>query len=261
MGAFDSAKSHLWRPIARVLSWGYGRIQGGEVSLSPEEWRNSKLTFAQSGEDQLILSWLRAGGITRPGFYVDVGAYHPYRFSHTLLLHRMGWSGINIDVGPEIIESFRAARPGDVSVCAAISDGAKRVRYYRFPSGTTNQLFPEDSEPVRSVLGETPIGSDPIVTQTLTEVLTQHAGGRDFDLLRVGCSGNGLNILRGLDWDRWHPMVLSIESSNPAERRQVVEFLRTKGYLLASLAIFSLIFTRHCPGVPLYENVALFTLS
>ena len=31
------------------------------------------------------------------GIYIDIGAYHPYRFSNTCLLHSRGWSGLNID--------------------------------------------------------------------------------------------------------------------------------------------------------------------
>ena len=32
------------------------------------------------------------------GTYIDIGAYHPYRFSNTYLLHKKGWNGTNVDI-------------------------------------------------------------------------------------------------------------------------------------------------------------------
>ena len=34
------------------------------------------------------------------GFYVDVGAHHPKRFSNTYFFYKQGWNGINIDAMP-----------------------------------------------------------------------------------------------------------------------------------------------------------------
>ena len=57
---------------------------------------NSK-SYSQEGED-LILSRYFDG--QREGFFIDVGAFHPIRFSNTYLFYRLGWSGINIEARP-----------------------------------------------------------------------------------------------------------------------------------------------------------------
>ena len=51
--------------------------------------------FGNYGED-LILHRL-FDRTYRNGFYVDLGAYHPFRFSNTAYFYLKGWNGINVD--------------------------------------------------------------------------------------------------------------------------------------------------------------------
>ena len=37
------------------------------------------------------------------GVYLDVGCNHPIKFNNTYLLHKKGWSGINIDLDKKSI--------------------------------------------------------------------------------------------------------------------------------------------------------------
>lgn len=46
---------------------------------------NAQLSFSQEGEDLIILRIFDGQG---RGFYVDVGAHHPTRFSNPYLLYR-----------------------------------------------------------------------------------------------------------------------------------------------------------------------------
>ena len=58
----------------------------------------------------------------RIGFYVDVGALHPYFGSNTALLYRRGWSGINIEPVPEALSRLASARQRDINLPFAVSD-------------------------------------------------------------------------------------------------------------------------------------------
>ncbi len=55
------------------------------------------------------------------GFYVDVGACHPFMYSNTALLYESGWRGINIEPNPNLMKNFHNHRPLDVNVVKAIS--------------------------------------------------------------------------------------------------------------------------------------------
>ena len=41
------------------------------------------------------------------GFYVDIGAYHPKRYSNTHHFYIRGWRGINVDPTPGSMRAFR----------------------------------------------------------------------------------------------------------------------------------------------------------
>ena len=56
-------------------------------------------SYSQEGEDMVLRSFFE-GQKNYKGFFVDVGAHHPYRFSNTLHFYKKGWRGINIDPQP-----------------------------------------------------------------------------------------------------------------------------------------------------------------
>ena len=97
------------------------RIRNRFPASSLQLWSRafSKRSYAQDSEDLLVLSLL--GDSKPPGFYVDVGAHHPARYSNTLLFYLKGWRGINIDALPGSMDLFRTWRPLDVNLEIAIS--------------------------------------------------------------------------------------------------------------------------------------------
>lgn len=76
--------------------------------------------YSQEGED-LLLS--RILGDKKDGFYVDVGAHHPFRFSNTYLLYKQGWRGINIDAMPGSMKLFNRFRPRDINIECGVASG------------------------------------------------------------------------------------------------------------------------------------------
>lgn len=77
--------------LARLLKFlGYGGLRGH---------------FGQYGEDTFLRKFFRG----RPGFYIDVGAHHPFQLSNTAGLWLEGWNGVNIDASREAIRLFESA--------------------------------------------------------------------------------------------------------------------------------------------------------
>jgi hypothetical protein len=76
-----------------------------------DQW--SKHSWSQEGED-LILQRIFEGQTT--GFYIDVGAHHPRRFSNTFSFYRLGWQGLNIDAMPGSMVAFEKDRPPDINL-------------------------------------------------------------------------------------------------------------------------------------------------
>src|SRR5581483_1265070 len=117
--------------------------------LAPREWE--KPAYAIWGEDQ-ILAWVFEN--RSRGFYVDVGAFHPSLHSNTKLLFDRGWTGINIDCNPAIVDWYRHARPRDVSLNLAVGNRDGPVKVFVFndwaPSNTISSAWAEATRRVQA---------------------------------------------------------------------------------------------------------------
>ena len=124
----------------------------------------NKNFYSQFGEDK-ILNELIPNNFTN-GLYVDVGCFHPKKYSNTYMLFRRGWRGINIDMEKNKIASFNLARPNDYNFLGAISDKIEKFKIYRNQkfgvSSTINEKF---------IKNEDIIDVDYIQTTTLNSVL------------------------------------------------------------------------------------------
>ncbi|TLD96815.1 hypothetical protein LS71_004220 [Helicobacter jaachi] len=88
------------------------RLVGRRAYMNP--------SYAIEGEDRIVraLLWQKRDS----GFYVDVGAHHPFRFSNTYLFYTQGWRGINIDATPGSMEAFRKYRARDINLEMGIGE-------------------------------------------------------------------------------------------------------------------------------------------
>src|SRR5690242_3324544 len=64
-------------------------------------------SYSQEGEDRILHSIFET---VADGFYVDIGAHHPKRFSNTYLFYQRGWRGINVDAMPGSMVRFKRVR-------------------------------------------------------------------------------------------------------------------------------------------------------
>lgn len=201
--------------------------------------------YSQEGED-IILTRLLGG--KRKGFFVDIGAHHPTRFSNTYELYRRGWRGINVDATPGSMEPFNRLRPDDLNLELAISDRKESLVFSMFKEGALNTF---DRKLSQSYIesGWELAGTVELVPQPLAQVLDQHLEpGQKIDILSVDVEGEDLGVLRSNDWIRYCPEVVIIEAlDTPLERLDecpVVVFLKEKGFVPISRLFNSLIFQR-----------------
>lgn len=180
-------------------------------TLRPGHWYLwAGRTFSQSGEDVVVRNYFRHRS---PGFYVDVGAHHPYRFSNTFLLYQRGWRGLNIDPLPGIAEEFRRRRPRDETLELGVAEGPGRMTYWRFDEPAFNTF---DAEVAASRIDG---GAARLLERTevpvrpLSAILDEHlTPGQAVDLLTVDAEGLDLAVLRSNDWGRWRPEVVVAEA-------------------------------------------------
>lgn len=185
----------------------------------------------------------------RRGFYVDVGCYHPRKFSNTYALHRRGWHGVNVDLEEDKIRLFRMARPRDWSVVAAVSDAPGTARIYRNRAFGLQTTI--DETLARRELGYREGAAGCEVVEVPARTLEDIVAGCPFaaepiDLLSIDAEGHDLQVLRSLDISRRRPEVIVVEEHasdiGAILAGELYRHLSTHGYRLHAWLAPSLIF-------------------
>jgi hypothetical protein len=103
-----------------------------------------KISFSQSPVDLILKDIFKDKS---NGFYVDVGCQHPIKNNNTYLLHKKGWTGVNIDLDKYNIEIFNFNRKNDFNINEAVSDKVEILDLYFFhsksPINTLNKVVSE----------------------------------------------------------------------------------------------------------------------
>ncbi|MDF1524992.1 MAG: FkbM family methyltransferase [bacterium] len=190
-------------------------------------------SYSQEGEDLLVMSLLEN---RRDGFYVDVGAHHPKRFSNTQIFYESGWSGINIEPNPEALEKFRVHRKRDVNLCMGVGLEKGSMEYYVLDEPALNSF---DQALTRERLSRGKcrlVETLEVQVLPLKEILQKWALKRSIDFLNVDAEGMDLEVLRSNDWNSFRPRVVAVELLESATEEivsgDIYSFLSELGYRL-----------------------------
>jgi FkbM family methyltransferase len=169
----------------------------------------SAKSYSQEGEDMILR---RIFEHKAKGFYVDVGAHHPKRFSNTYYFYKRGWCGINIEPNPGAIMLFNQFRPRDINLAVGVSDEPGIQTYFMFDESALNtfdeELCRQRQQDARYHL----TGTFQIEMARLGALLNQYLPqGIEVDFVSIDTEGHDLNVLRSNNWVRYRPRVLLVE--------------------------------------------------
>jgi len=253
---------HLFREPLIMLS----RLKQNVYRLIPSQYRFyavdlknrvfgdfARKYYSQFGEDIIVDTLLKT---VCTGFYVDVGAHHPRRYSNTYLLYKRGWRGINIDPDPESVAFFKRDRPGDTHVQCGVSDRVGEQPFYIFSDPAVNTFSERQACEWMKKSWVSLVKKEMVPVRSLKQLLTEHVpAGTMFNLLNVDTEGFDLTVLKSNDWKRFRPQIIIVEShgfnvSRPNDD-PVYAFLTGQSYRLYSRTGPSLIFTAAEPATRL----------
>ena len=186
----------------------------------------------------------------KEGIYVDVGAYHPLRGSNTYKLFKRGWSGINIDLDPQTTDIFNHFRPKDENICAAVSDLAVEKKLFfhhnRSAINTLEEKLGYRAKEIRR-----------IKTTTLNEILENSKFKLlDLDFLSIDVEGHELDVIKGLDLQKYPIKIIVIEHQDPKMKKvefynqdiertiqsDIYNYMKSKNYVLINWLHSDLVF-------------------
>lgn len=186
-------------------------------------------SFSSAGEDMILRHIV--GSDKMDGFYVDVGAYDPVRFSNTYFFYLNGWRGINIEPRPGSRALFDRVRPRDTNLEMGISAERGELTYYVVGEDSTMNSFSREFLEHIDMLGAVQREvSVPVLP--LSEALSRHLPeGQTIDFMNVDCEGHDLAVLESNDWERFRPRLVVVEDKGAdPSRSEIVAAMARRGY-------------------------------
>jgi hypothetical protein len=189
------------------------------------------VSYSQEGEDRILA---RLFENKQDGFYIDVGAHHPFRFSNTYLFYKRGWKGINVDANPGSKLVFDLHRPKDINVEVGISDKEIILEFFSFKESALNTFSPSLANSYIDAGWELKEKTK-INTISLLQLFEKYIiNGIIIDFLTMDIEGFELEALMSNDWQKFRPKLLLIEildfELDDHQTHPISVFLKSKGY-------------------------------
>jgi FkbM family methyltransferase len=193
-------------------------------------------SFSQCGEDIILRFALQSLGIFRPR-YLDVGAHDPLKLSNSALFYQVGGRGVNVEPNPLLFQEFVRRRAKDVNLNVGIASGSGTLEFYVMDnpelstfSRSTADEYQTQGIKVREVV--------PVPVLPINEILERYGTAGGFDVLSLDVEGAEEDILQSLDFDRFEPLALCVETIAFASgKRRVAEISKIvlpRGYFVCA---------------------------
>jgi FkbM family methyltransferase len=194
-------------------------------------------SYAQQGEDLVLWNVLNHFLRFQPITYMDVGAHHPVVNNNTYLFYERGHRGVLVEPNPALWGVLQGVRPEDSLIKGGIGVDGKDSEADYYVINDDGGLNTFDKEMAESYPAKT--GGQYSIKEVLrmplldiNGVMHKHFNGAPH-LLSVDVEGLDLAILQSIDWKRYRPAVICIETLEFGARRlrqPILKYLNGRGY-------------------------------
>ena len=192
--------------------------------------RNFKYLFggSQFNEEKNILDLFENN---HRGTYVDLGCFHPTKYSNTRKMYNLGWTGLNIDLNPITIELFNFKRPKDINICAALSNKIKKTNlYYHHDLSSQNTLSDNHVSWMKKNFGLNNLKRKTIKTTRLDKILKKFKINH-IDFLNIDIEGLELEVMSTINLNKLNIKVICIEllaynQIQKKRKKKILNFLK-----------------------------------
>lgn len=173
------------------------------------------------------------------GFYIDIGAYHPIRYSNTFKFYLKGWHGINIDARPGSMQNFKKVRPKDINLEIAVGNRSECLKYYMFDEPALNGFSKEISEERDRDFHFNILKTVDINLERLEVILDNFLPeNTEIHFLSIDVEGLDYEVLLSNNFNKYRPKMILVETSVISEGlafdSEINIFLNENGYSLVA---------------------------
>ena len=169
------------------------------------------------------------------GFFVDVGAHHPVRYSNTKYFYNRGWNGINVEPTPTAIKAFELFRKRDINLNIGIGAAPQQMKFYCFNEPALNSFSEEVSKRIDRESAKYKIIKEVDVdVLPLSDVFDKHLpANTKIDFLSIDVEGLDYQVLLSNNWGKYKPEIVLVEESvdvDDLSKSPIYTFLKGEGY-------------------------------
>jgi len=163
-----------------------------------------ELCMISYSDEDIILNYVLRE--IKTGYYVDIGANHPWFGNVTQWFYQNDWHGINVEPLEKEYLMLCQWRPRDINLrCAVSNENGQLILYSN--GGATTAVAEYASKEQQSI-------SVPVTT--LKTIFDEHISNeQDVHFLKIDVEGYEKNVLSGADFSRVRPWIIVIESTRP----------------------------------------------
>ena len=216
--------------IKNLIGKVFNLVTGKNGGVSQYE----KISYSQSGEDIIIEYLFRLRKIDKPAC-LDIGAYHPVAANNTYKFFLKGSKGVNIDANPAAIENFTVTRPTDINLNIGIGKSEGEFDFYIMEDAALNTFSLEEKTGLEK-MGNRLKEVKKIKMLPVNKVLREYFDNISPDLISIDAEGVDFDIVKSLDFNKYDPKVICIESINytpdgtGTKRLDLCKFIEQVGY-------------------------------
>lgn len=196
--------------------------------------------FSQFGEDYLL--WLFFNR-KENGFFVEVGAFDGRYISTTYSFAQQGWTGICIEPNPVFFELLNENRKESkcLNYACVGEENLSEISLNIDQTGLLSSL--KDGSKLeneikinleRQNISYNGINKVIVPSRTLNSIFDEFVPEKlNIDFISIDVEGVELEVLKGLDFERYRPNILIIENNDYKNSAKVKEYLDYYNYTLA----------------------------
>jgi len=211
-----------------------------------------KAHTGQFGEDVVIKKLFDRK--KKNGFYVDLGANHPFLHSNTAFFYHKGWRGINVDANKNSISLFNKIRKKDTNLNYAIisskeyAKGIKTIDLYLPDKATGSGGITATASVKKSIASERNFIKKQVVESIDINTLFNAYSIVEIDYLNIDLEGVDEEVLFDIDFSKFKIYLIAIEdytaNINPSTHSNITSYMIKNNYDFTSRVGPTSIFVR-----------------
>lgn len=191
--------------------------------------------FSQCGQDKVLNEKLFKNN--KNGFFVDVGANHPFRFSNTYFLEsQLEWKGICIEPQKDMYELLKNNRKS-IILNHGVYNKKTELEFCKTVTGLCGLVETYDPRHVERINRESKQNNIKTIIQklkvdTLENVFNKY-NVKIVDYISIDTEGSELEILQGINFNKVKINVIDVEDNYPdtEKSKKTHQFLLEKEFL------------------------------